>query len=59
MTERPIAFHDLPEDSFPFTIVFVAERTGETVHTIRVTGPGAIAVPALATKHGPITVHIR
>lgn len=53
------AFHDLPTSAFPFTLVFVADRTGRTVHHIRVKGPGLIEIPALAPKHGPITVHIR
>lgn len=53
-----MAFRDLPESSFPFTAHFIAERTGETVRSITVDGPGVVVVPALADLHGPIAVRI-
>lgn len=52
------AFRDLPADAFPFTVEFIARNTGEVVHSIHVDGPGALVVPALAGKHGPIDVRV-
>lgn len=51
------SFFDLPPELFPFTVHFITQ-TGDTVHAITVTGPGACPVPALAEQHGPISVRI-
>lgn len=53
-----VAFGDLPAEAFPFTIEFLRHDTREVVHSILVDGPGVIAVPALAGKHGPIDVRL-
>lgn len=52
------AYADLPADAFPFTVEFLRTDTGEVVHTIRVEGPGALAVPALRHKYG-VTIDVR
>lgn len=57
MTDN-VAFGDLPADAFPFTIQFLRHDTREVVHSIYVDGPGAIAVPALKDKYGPIDVRM-
>jgi hypothetical protein len=53
MSEKPTAFRDLPEESYPFTVEFFT-ADGTVVHTIEVSGPGAIEVPALGTIYGPV-----
>lgn len=40
-----VAFHDLPADSFPFTVRFF--RGGDLVHEFTVRGSGAFDVPAV------------
>lgn len=40
------------------TVEFIAERTGNVVHTIEVPGPGIMSVPPLAQEHGPVWVRI-
>ena len=57
MNDGPVAFHDLPRSRFPFTIEFLT-LAGDIVHTITVTGPGAVRIPGLAAQHGPISVRI-
>lgn len=52
------AFGDLPASAFPFTVEFIAERTGEVVHSVTVDGPGALRIPGLAAEHGPIRVRV-
>lgn len=51
------AFHDLPAESFPFKIEFM-DGAGTIVHTIVVRGPGAVHIPGLAEKYGPVSVRI-
>lgn len=55
----PSAFHDLPADAFPFTIVFTRVDTGQVVHRIHVAGPGAVTVPALSRLHGGVRIDAR
>jgi len=54
----PFAARDLPASAFPFTIEFIAQRTGNVVHSITVSGPGAAAIPALKADHGLVDVRI-
>jgi hypothetical protein len=56
VAERPSAFADLREQDFPLTIEFIAMDTGEVVHIIEVTGPGAVEIPGLSSQHGPVMV---
>lgn len=58
MTDR-FAFHELPPSSFPFTVEWISEDTGEVVHTATVTGAGALYVPPLADVYGPTTARVR
>lgn len=51
-------FVDLPEQAFPFLIEYIRASDGETVDQVCVTGPGAIEVPPLAEKHGPMRVRL-
>lgn len=53
MSEKKTMFRDLPEESFPFTVEFFT-ADGTVVHTIRVSGPGAMEVPALGKIYGPV-----
>lgn len=48
----------LSECKYPMTVEFIAELTGNVVHTIQVTGPGVMKVPPLAGEHGPIGVRV-
>ncbi len=48
---------ELPAEAYPFTIDFILERTGETVWTVTVAGPGVLQMPALA-GHGPFRARI-
>jgi hypothetical protein len=50
MTDRPAKFRDLPASSFPFTMTFFDEATGEQLQQLEVTGPGAIDVPGWAPR---------
>lgn len=63
MTDGEIACADLPSAAYPFTIDFyrVDDLDGkEPVHTIHVTGPGVVEVPALSTRVGsPVWTRIR
>lgn len=55
----PSAFQDLPATAFPFLIEFMRSDNGEVVHSIHVTGPGALEIPALRKEHGvPISVRV-
>lgn len=58
MPTKPYAFHDLPADSFPFTVEAL-DASGAVVWTTEVTGPGALYVPPLATFYGPVSVRLR
>lgn len=49
---RPSAFRDLPAEAFPFRVEFYREDSGEVVHRIDVTGPGAVEVPPLGRELG-------
>lgn len=53
MSETPVTFRELPEESFPFTVEFFT-ADGTVVHTVTVTGPGALRVPALGKIYGPV-----
>lgn len=44
VTEKPTAFHDLPADSFPFTME-VFGKDGVLLWSCEVCGPGAVAIP--------------
>lgn len=46
MLTGPMAFHDLPADSFPFTMELLDAATREVRWSVRVDGPGATKVPA-------------
>lgn len=52
MTDLPFAFHDLPADTFPFTIEMYDVDTRETYETIEVAGPGAVRI-------NPKPTHVR
>lgn len=54
---KNVAFHNLPESAFPFTVEFF-NAGKEVVHTIVVDGPGGFVVPGLAQEHGHCTVKI-
>lgn len=54
---RNLAFHDLPQSAFPFKIEFF-NATGDLVHAIEVSGPGAVEVPGLRPQHGPVAVRV-
>lgn len=41
--DLPTAFHDLPSESYPFTLELI--RQDETVWEVRVDSPGAVHVP--------------
>lgn len=51
------AFHDLPQELFPFKIEFI-DKAGTIVHTIHVHGPGAVHIPGLAEEFGPVSVRM-
>lgn len=57
MEPRPVAFHDLPAEYFPAVAEFL-DVNGKVIHTIYIPGPGAVTIPALAEKHGPVTVRL-
>lgn len=48
----PSAFHDLPAESFPFTIEMFDVDTKEVYETIPVYGPGAVRI-------NPKPTHVR
>lgn len=52
-----VAFSELSEDSFPFTIKFFRKDNDELVLTEVVTRPGAIVIPPLAKQLG-VAVYI-
>lgn len=54
----PFAFHELPPSSFPFTVEWISEDTGQIVHTATVTGAGALYVPPLADVYGPVAARV-
>lgn len=58
-----IPFLDLPADCFPFTIqAFAHDQVADVnaLYELLVSGPGAIAVPALSSPDGkPVRVVIR
>lgn len=55
----PFAFHDLPASAFPFVIEFLRTDDGTVADRIEVTGPGAIAIPALAAHLGvPVAIRL-
>lgn len=47
-----VAFYDLPEDSFPFSIKFFRKDTDELLLTQVCTGPGALVIPPLGKQLG-------
>lgn len=55
--DNPVAFHDLPIEKFPFTMDFL-NAAGEIVHSITVSGAGAVHIPGLAEEHGPVSVRV-
>ena len=58
MTE-PLAFHDLPASSFPFTIEILDNATREVAWSEEVTGPGAVRIPGLdETGESPKAVRL-
>jgi hypothetical protein len=55
--DHNVVFRELPASAFPFTVcAYLAD--GTIVWEETVTGPGALAVPALAERHGQ-PVHIK
>lgn len=52
------AFHDLPAGAFPFSIEFV-NALGVVVHSITVSGPGAVEIPGLRQRYGAVSVRLR
>jgi hypothetical protein len=53
---KDVAFHDLPQEYFPFTTEFLLPD-GTVVHKITVDGVSVMEVPPLAKIHGqPISV---
>ena len=46
MTEENVAFVDLPQSYFPFTIEYLDPDTDEVKYTATVDGPGAMDVPS-------------
>jgi hypothetical protein len=57
MSEPKTAFADVPISAFPFVMDFL-NTSGEVVHSITVTGAGAVHIPGLADLFGPITVRV-
>jgi hypothetical protein len=51
---KSVAFHYVRAEDYPFLVEFL-NADGDVVHNIYVTGPGAIEVPSLKDKYGPIT----
>lgn len=49
---KPVAFHDLPPEAFPFAIELFRTDNGEVVWRTEVYGPGAIEVPGLGAELG-------
>lgn len=49
---------DLPEQAYPFTIEYIRASDDEVIGKVCVTGPGAIEVPSLVKKHGPMKVRL-
>lgn len=58
---KPARFWDLPPEMYPFTIEFFRadEPNSEALHTIHVTGAGAIEIPHLATDEYQVDARIR
>jgi len=50
-----VKFIDLPLDTFPFTVRFYSEHPdkGDLRHTVTVSAPGALYVPALREEGDP------
>lgn len=55
---RPVAFHDLNERAFPITVTAKRVSDDVTVWETQITGPGALEVPPLVDKHGPVYVNL-
>ena len=50
MDDKPVVFHDLTPDSFPFILQILDDETLETLWQTSVEGPGAIEVPGFAPR---------
>jgi hypothetical protein len=58
LTDSTFSFVEMDEEDFPMHIEFIAQRTGEVVHTIEVEAAGVLVIPPLALTPGPIYVKI-
>lgn len=54
----PHAFHDLPPEAFPFTMIALTVGSGTEVWRAEVSEPAAVYVPPLADTHGPVRIRI-
>jgi hypothetical protein len=52
------AFHDLPPEAYPFTMIALTVAGDREVWRAEVDGPCAIYVPPLAEKFGEVRIRI-
>ena len=55
----PSAFHDLPPDSFPFTMELLDAETREVRWSATADGPGAVRIPGSHETNGGKPVAVR
>ena len=49
--DKPAVFQDLPDEMFPFTVIYLDAKTGEELGRDVVSGPGVYDVPAFKPHH--------
>jgi hypothetical protein len=59
VTARPAAFHSLRRGQFPLVIEILDAATRTLRWSVRVPGPGAIAIPAASEVNGGAPVAVR
>ena len=54
--DKPAVFQDLPDEMFPFTVIYLDAKTGEELGRDVVSGPGTYQVPGFNPRRVKVRV---